>query len=315
MFKVLDRIPQLVDIHRIRIFCPCRYIDDLAGKTGLFIADGYGTSGGHKFAENLSVTSIQILNRVTVLLTPGKIRLRAKSLCFFPCIVFFCNGFFIFLGRIFSIRNAGFIDFSKGLPLRVYSSMPCFGSGINIFILFHIGFPALVFFRFSQVRRHFFCRLSYGSRHITDNTCSTFGSTGITKCHACTCLYFCIAADSDTAQSTSFCCTSYSNDVIRITMSAETDADAVRVHGRTVIPQGNSIFSHRLISFPDCDAFIYDIFRTHSEDARSAHDCIIISYKRCSICPFNIRFQSVRFVLISYEDRFVSFIGITRTDR
>ena len=314
MFKALDRIPQLVDVHRIRIFCPCRHIDNLAGNALFFIADGYGTSGGHKFAENLSVASIQLINRATVLIRV-LLRLRAKILCFLPCIVFFCNGFFIFLGRIFSIRNAGFIDFLKGLPLRVYSIIPCFDSGISIFILFHIGFPALVFFRFSQVRCHFFCRLAYGSRHITDNTCSTFGSTGKTKCHACTCMYFCISADSNTAQSISCCCTSYSNDIIRITMSAETDADAVCVHGRTVFPQGNSILSHRLISCPDCDAVMYDIFRTHSEDARSAHDCIISSYKRCSGCPFNIRFQSVRFVLISYKCSFIPLIYIIRTDR
>ena len=234
--------------------------------------------------------------------------------CFFPCIVFFCNGFFIFLGRIFSIRNAGFIDFVICLPLRVYSIMPCFGSGISIFILFHVGFPALVFFRFSQVRCHFFCRLSYGSRHITDNTCSTFGSTGKTKCHACTCMYFCLSADSNTAQSISCCCTSYSNDVIRITMSAETDADAICVHGRTVIPQGNSIFSHSLVLCPDGDAFMYDIFRTESHDTFITHDSIPGAYNRCIACIFEIS-HSVSLVQTSYNCSLISLIYIIRTDR
>ena len=163
---------QLVDIHRIRIFCSCRYIDNLAGTTGLFIADGYGTFGGHKFAENLSVPGIQIINRFKVR-SHCHICLLTLIRCFFPCLLFLCKGFFIFFCRFFGIRNAGLIDFVMCLPLRVYSIMPCFGSIISPLISFPVFFPALVFFRFPQVRCHFFRRLSYGSRHISDKTCST----------------------------------------------------------------------------------------------------------------------------------------------
>ena len=97
-------------------------------------------------------------------------------------------------------------------------------------------------------------------------------------------------------------------------MSAETDSDGIAVHGRTVVPQGNSIFSHSLVSCPDGDTFMYDIFRTHSYGSAITHDSIPGAYNRCSRCIFEIS-QSVRFVFISYNGSLISLIYIIRTDR